>query len=63
MLTLCEGDAFHGIKTDKLFLSVGIKKPGERLRVNFGQTPFVFDIDKYMEASLIRGDTWLESRC
>lgn len=26
--------------------AVGMKKPGETLRVNFGQEPFVFDIDK-----------------
>lgn len=26
-----------------------MKKPGEHLRVNFGQTPFVYDIDSMME--------------
>ncbi|KAK8211425.1 hypothetical protein M8818_003392 [Zalaria obscura] len=43
------GEAFHSIKTEKLFPSVGMKKPGEHLRVNFGQTPFVYDIDSMME--------------
>ncbi|WPH04822.1 Hypothetical protein R9X50_00771900 [Acrodontium crateriforme] len=42
------GEAFKGIKTDRLFPSVGIKKPGEHLRVNFGRTPFIFDIDRLM---------------
>ncbi|KAF4553504.1 SSH4-like protein [Elsinoe fawcettii] len=44
------GEAFHGIKPlDRLYPSVGIKKPGEHLRANFGQTPFVFDIDHMIE--------------
>ncbi|KAK5201931.1 hypothetical protein LTR16_000948 [Cryomyces antarcticus] len=44
------GIAFRDIKAQKLFPSVGLKKPGEHLRVNFGQTPFVFDIDGMVEA-------------
>lgn len=42
------GVAFSNIKTDKIYPSVGIKKPGEHLRVNFGRYPFVFDIDRMM---------------
>ncbi|KAJ8062364.1 hypothetical protein OCU04_008908 [Sclerotinia nivalis] len=38
------GIAFRDIK-GKLFPSVGMKKPGEHIRVNFGQSPFVYDID------------------
>lgn len=38
------GTAFREIK-GKLFPSVGMKKSGEHIRVNFGQSPFVFDID------------------
>jgi len=45
------GDAFQNIKSDRLYPSVGIKKPGEHLRINFGQTPFVYDIDSMMEVS------------
>lgn len=45
------GEAFHNIKPEKLYPSVGMKKPGEHLRVNFGATPFVFDIDAMMEVS------------
>lgn len=42
------GTAFTGIKTDKLYPSVGMKKPGEHIRANFGKSPFMFDIDGYM---------------
>lgn len=47
--TICTGTAFREIK-GKLYPSVGLKKSGEHIRVNFGQTPFVFDIDGYMKA-------------
>lgn len=40
------GTAFTNITTERLFPSVGIKKPGEHLRMNFGRTPFVFDIER-----------------
>ncbi|KXT00316.1 hypothetical protein AC578_6463 [Pseudocercospora eumusae] len=43
------GQAFPGIKHIQLFPSVGMKKPGEHLRINFGKTPFVFDIDSMVE--------------
>jgi hypothetical protein len=47
------GTAFPNInkegKTAALYPSVGVKKHGEHIRVNFGQTPFVFDIDAMME--------------
>lgn len=29
--------------------TVGMKKPGETVRVNFGQEPFAFDIDKMVQ--------------
>ena len=45
----CLGIAFSGIKGDRLYPSVGMKKPGEHLRTNFGRYPFVFDIDRMME--------------
>lgn len=44
------GTAFREVK-GKLFPSVGMKKSGEHIRVNFGQSPFVFDIDSMMAAS------------
>lgn len=45
-----QGTAFREIK-GKLFPSVGMKKSGEHIRVNFGQSPFVFDIDGMMSVS------------
>lgn len=44
------GTAFREIK-GKLFPSVGMKKPGEHIRVNLGQSPFIFDIDGMMSVS------------
>jgi len=43
--------AFNGIRSEKYYYypSVGMKKPGEHLRINLGRTPFVFDIDHMME--------------
>ena len=43
------GVAFGGIKENRLYPAVGLKKPGEHLRTNFGRSPFVFDIDRMME--------------
>ncbi|KAI1129163.1 ran-binding protein [Nemania abortiva] len=43
-----QGRAFRDIK-GKLYPAVGIKKAGELIRVNFGQTPFVFKIDQVIE--------------
>lgn len=46
------GIAFRNIR-GKFYPSVGMKKPGEHIKVNFGQSPFIFDIDGMMEASII----------
>jgi len=43
------GTAFTGIKGHHFYPSVGMKKPGEHLRVNFGRHPFVYDIDRMMD--------------
>lgn len=43
------GQAFKEVK-GKLYPSIGMKKPGEHIRVNFGQTPFMFDINSLMKA-------------
>lgn len=42
------GIAFRDIKSPKLYPAVGMKRPGEHIRVNFGQERFIFDIDHYM---------------
>ncbi|KAF2430028.1 SPRY-domain-containing protein [Tothia fuscella] len=44
------GTAFTDIKAVDLYPSVGMKKPNEHLRVNFGQSPFCFEIDSLVEA-------------
>lgn len=43
------GTAIHNVKLDRMYPSVGLKKTGEHVRVNFGKTPFVFDIDGLVE--------------
>ncbi|KAJ9156493.1 SPRY domain-containing protein [Pleurostoma richardsiae] len=47
------GNAFREVKGE-LYPSVGLKKNGEHIRANFGQTPFVFDIDGMMKAETER---------
>ncbi|KAI1290615.1 ran-binding protein [Xylaria venustula] len=42
------GPAFRDVK-GKLYPVVGIKKAGEVIRVNFGQSPFVFKIDQLIK--------------
>jgi hypothetical protein len=40
------GNAFNDLRSTNLFPSVGMKKlPPVHLKTNFGQEPFVFDID------------------
>ncbi|KAI2601727.1 SPRY-domain-containing protein [Hypoxylon sp. NC1633] len=45
--------AFRDIKGD-LYPTIGMKKAGEHIRVNFGQTKFTFDIDGMMEKEQAR---------
>lgn len=35
-----------------LYPTVGLQTPGEVVEANFGQTPFVFDIEDYMKVSV-----------
>ncbi|KAI5467107.1 concanavalin A-like lectin/glucanase domain-containing protein [Mariannaea sp. PMI_226] len=42
------GTAFHDIIKEKLYPTISLKKPGEYVRANFGQTPFVYNIDDLM---------------
>ncbi|PSN71764.1 ran-binding protein [Corynespora cassiicola Philippines] len=45
------GTAFRDLKPNMPYYpTVGMKKPGETLRANFGQEPFAFDIDKMVQA-------------
>ncbi|KAL1599396.1 hypothetical protein SLS59_006413 [Nothophoma quercina] len=44
------GTAFRDLKPNvPYFPTIGMKKPGETLRANFGQEPFAFDIDKMVQ--------------
>lgn len=46
LLTKVEGNAFRDLKDVKVYPSVGMKRPHAHLSVNFGQKPFMFDIDR-----------------
>ncbi|KAK1476961.1 SPRY domain-containing protein [Colletotrichum cuscutae] len=49
------GTAFREIgKGSSLYPTVGLKKSGEHIRVNFGQTPFVFNIEGMMTALVLQ---------
>ncbi|KAF0326865.1 SPRY domain-containing protein [Colletotrichum asianum] len=49
------GTAFREIgKGNNLYPTVGLKKSGEHVRVNFGRSPFVFDIEGMMTAEKAR---------
>jgi hypothetical protein len=50
-LTQIEGAAFAQVKFEALYPSVGLKNQGEHIKANFGQAPFVFDIDGYVAVS------------
>lgn len=41
-----QGNAFRDLKDVKVYPSVGMKRPHAHLSVNFGQRPFMFDIDR-----------------
>jgi hypothetical protein len=44
------GIAFRDLKPNMPYYpTIGMKKPGETLRANFGQEPFAFDIDKMVQ--------------
>jgi Ran-binding protein 9/10 len=50
------GTAFDGISPDKirmdLYPTVGLRTSGEHVHVNFGKSPFVFDIGGYINESI-----------
>lgn len=46
------GDAFDDIPRDtELYPCVGLRTPGERVTVNFGQESFLFDITQYIKVT------------
>ena len=49
-LLITSGTAFRDLKPSMPYYpTIGMKKPGETLRANFGQEPFAFDIDKMVQ--------------
>jgi hypothetical protein len=52
------GTAFRDLKDIKIYPSIGMKRPGAQLKVNFGQSPFYYDIDAVVirEKALIRDE-------
>ncbi|KAJ4292621.1 hypothetical protein N0V90_009284 [Kalmusia sp. IMI 367209] len=56
------GTAFGDLKPNmNYYPSIGMKKPNETLRANFGQEPFAFDIDKMVlaeKAAIQQEITW-----
>ena len=47
------GNAFRDLKDINVYPSVGMKRPHAQVTVNFGQRPFVFDIDDMMKVSFV----------
>ena len=45
MLTFLIGGAFQDVTKGKIFPSISLKRPSEKIYANFGQAPFVFNID------------------
>ncbi|PTB68692.1 SPRY-domain-containing protein [Trichoderma citrinoviride] len=43
------GVAFHDVTRSNLYPAISLKKQYEQVRVNFGQSPFVFNIDDLMK--------------
>lgn len=54
-LTICLDTAFHDVTKGKLYPSISLKKAGEHVRANFGQSPFVFNIDDIVRVSKVAG--------
>lgn len=53
------GNAFRELRNVKLFPCVGMKKqPSVHLTANFGQQPFVFDIDGMVKVLCIPYAFW-----
>lgn len=46
------GSAVQDVPRSKLYPSVSLKKPGEEISVNFGQEPFVYNIDDMMNVRI-----------
>jgi hypothetical protein len=45
-------DPFTNVNRGKLYPAISLRKAGEHVRANFGQTPFVYDINKHMRVRI-----------
>lgn len=53
------GIAFRDLKNLRVFPSVGMKRhAGATIKVNFGQTPFIFDIDGLVAVSVLENPSF-----
>lgn len=46
------GEQFKGFKGDELFPALGINSPGANISVNFGQKPFIYNINSYVNVRI-----------
>ncbi|KFA75635.1 hypothetical protein S40288_05948 [Stachybotrys chartarum IBT 40288] len=46
--------AFHDIAKGKLYPAVSLKKPNEQIRANFGESPFMYNIDDIVREQQLR---------
>ena len=49
-----KGNAFSGVLHKKIYLMVGMRTPGERIAVNFGSSPFKFDLETFLKVAHIK---------
>lgn len=54
LLIKTQGAAFRDLRDVKLYPSVGMKRPHAHLSVNFGQRPFMFNIDNMVLVRMLR---------
>lgn len=50
-MLISPGTAFRDLKDVNVYPCIGMKRPQAQMTVNFGQRPFVFDIDEMMRVS------------
>ena len=53
LLNQVEGNAFRDLRDVKVYPSVGMKRPHAHLSVNFGQKPFMYEIDRMVSVRMI----------
>ena len=51
------GIAFHDVCRGRLYPAISLKRPDEKIKANFGQEPFVFNIDQLMRVCFTSRET------